>query len=48
MTYHADITPHRRPWLIATPLVVVVLLEEDNARLAQWIGQELIIDAMNP
>ena len=32
----------------ATPLVVVVLLEEDNARLAQWIGQELIIDAMNP
>lgn len=32
----------------ATPLVVVVLLEEDNARLAQWIGQELLIDAMNP
>ena len=32
----------------ATPLVVVVLLEEDNTRLAQWIGQELLIDAMNP
>jgi cell division protein FtsW (lipid II flippase) len=32
----------------ATPLVVVVLLEEDNARLAQWIGQELLVDAMNP
>ncbi len=32
----------------ATPLVVVVLLEEDNAKLAQWIGQELLVDAMNP
>lgn len=32
----------------ATPLVVAVLLEEDNTRLAQWIGQELLIDAMNP
>jgi len=32
----------------ATPLVVVVLLEEDNARLAEWIGRELLIDAMNP
>lgn len=31
-----------------TPIVVVVLLEENNARLAQRIGQELIIDAMNP
>lgn len=43
-------------WLIAgtppnweaTPLVVVVALEEDNERLAQWIGQELLADAMNP
>jgi len=26
----------------------VVLLEENNVRLAQQIGQELIIDAMNP
>jgi cell division protein FtsW (lipid II flippase) len=32
----------------ATPLVVVVLLEEDNERLAQFIGQELLTDAMNP
>jgi hypothetical protein len=32
----------------ATPLVVVVLLEEDNVRLARRIGQELIVDAMNP
>ncbi len=32
----------------ATPLVVVVALEEDNERLAQWIGQELLADAMNP
>lgn len=31
----------------ATPLVIVVALEEDNERLAQWIGQELITDAMN-
>jgi hypothetical protein len=32
----------------AVPLVVVVLLEENNLRLAQRIGQELIVDAMNP
>ncbi|HUG35250.1 MAG TPA: FtsW/RodA/SpoVE family cell cycle protein [Anaerolineales bacterium] len=32
----------------ATPIVVVVLIEEDNIRLAQRIGQELIVDAMNP
>ena len=32
----------------ATPLVIVVLLEEDNIRLAQRIGQELLVDAMNP
>jgi len=32
----------------ATPLVVVVLLEEDDARLAEWVGRELLIDAMNP
>lgn len=32
----------------ATPLVIVVVLEEDNIRLAQRIGQELLIDAMNP
>jgi cell division protein FtsW (lipid II flippase) len=32
----------------ASPLVVVVLLEENNTRLAQHIGQELLIDAMSP
>jgi len=32
----------------ATPLAVVVLLEEDNERMAQYIGEELITDAMNP
>ena len=32
----------------ATPIVVIVLLEEDNPRLAQRVGEELIIDAMNP
>jgi len=32
----------------ASPLAVVVLLEEDNVRLAQRIGRELLVDAMNP
>jgi cell division protein FtsW (lipid II flippase) len=32
----------------ASPMVVVVLLEEDNVRLAQQIGKELLVDAMNP
>ena len=32
----------------ATPLAVVIVLEEDNERLAQWMGQELLVDAMNP
>lgn len=32
----------------ATPLVVVVALEEDNVRLAEQIGRELLVDAMNP
>jgi len=32
----------------ATPLVVVVALEEDNERIAQWIGEELLNDAMTP
>jgi membrane peptidoglycan carboxypeptidase len=32
----------------AAPLVVVVALEEENERLAQLIGQELLTDAMNP
>jgi cell division protein FtsI/penicillin-binding protein 2 len=32
----------------ASPLVVVVLLEENNARLAESTGQELLVDAMYP
>ena len=32
----------------ATPLVVVVLLEEENARLAEQIGSELLTEAMSP
>jgi cell division protein FtsI/penicillin-binding protein 2 len=32
----------------ATPLVVVVLLEDDNPRFAQQIGRELLLDAMIP
>ena len=32
----------------ASPLSVVILLEEDNVPLAERIGQELLIDAMNP
>src|SRR5215213_9917880 len=32
----------------ASPMVVVVLLEEDDMSLAQQIGQELLVDAMNP
>jgi cell division protein FtsW (lipid II flippase) len=32
----------------ASPLVAVVLLEEDNGQLAQEIGQELLTAAMNP
>lgn len=32
----------------ASPLVVVVLLEENQPQLAQKIGREVLIDAMNP
>ncbi len=31
-----------------TPIVVVVLIEENNTRLAERIGEELIVDTMNP
>jgi len=27
MTYHADLAPRRRSWLIATPLVLVVVIQ---------------------
>ena len=53
---HAESTESPVTWFIAgtppnwqaTPMVVVVLLEEDNAQLAEWIGRELLVDAMNP
>ena len=32
----------------ATPLVVVVTIEEDNERLARLIGQKILTEAMNP
>ena len=32
----------------ASPLVVVVLLEDNNSGLAEYIGQELLVDAMYP
>jgi cell division protein FtsI/penicillin-binding protein 2 len=32
----------------ATPLVVVVLLEDNNAQLAQQIGREVLAESMNP
>jgi cell division protein FtsW (lipid II flippase) len=55
-TGHAESEESAVTWYItgtlpnwqATPLVVVVALEEDNARLARRIGQELLIDAMSP
>lgn len=31
-----------------SPIVVVVVLEENNQRLARRIGEELVVDAMNP
>jgi cell division protein FtsW (lipid II flippase) len=45
VTWFAAGTP---PNWQASPLVVVVLLEEDNVRLAQRIGEELLVDAMYP
>ena len=32
----------------ATPLVIVVALEEDNERLARLIGEKMLSEAMNP
>jgi len=32
----------------AAPLALVVVLEEANPRLAEHIGEELLIDAMTP
>jgi hypothetical protein len=55
-TGRADSDEARLTWLIggtppnwqASPLVVVVLLEEANERLAQEIGGQLLAAAMNP
>jgi len=52
MTYHADLTPRRRPWLIAMPLVIVLALAaawsgiwhyaagEAEARVNDWQAQQ--------
>jgi len=52
MTYHADLAPRRRPWLIATPLVLVLVLAaawsgiwyyaagEAEARVNDWQTQQ--------
>jgi hypothetical protein len=52
MSYHADLAPRRRPWLIAAPLVVVLALGvawtalwfyaagEAEKRLADWQAQQ--------
>jgi hypothetical protein len=32
----------------AAPLALVIVLEEGNARLAERIGREVLLDAMNP
>ena len=52
MTYHAELAPRRRPWLIATPLALVVLLaavwsgvwyyaaRDAEARINDWQAQQ--------
>jgi hypothetical protein len=52
MTYHPDLAPRRRSWLIATPLIVVLLLavgwsgfwyyaaSQAEARIADWQAQQ--------
>jgi hypothetical protein len=52
MTYHAELAPRRRPWLIATPLVIVVVLAavwsgvwyyaagQAEARINDWQAQQ--------
>jgi len=52
MTYHADLAPSRRPWLIAAPLAIVVALAvawtglwfyaagEAEVRLNEWRAQQ--------
>jgi len=52
MTYHAELEPRRRPWLIATPLILVLVLaavwsgvwyyaaREAEARVNDWQAQQ--------
>ena len=52
MSYHPELAPRRRPWLIATPLIVVLLLavgwsgfwyyaaSQADARIADWQAQQ--------
>ena len=52
MTYHAELSTSRRPWLIATPLIIVVVLaaawsgfwfyaaREAEARINDWQAQQ--------
>ena len=52
MSYHPELAPRRRSWLIATPLIVVVLLgagwsgfwyyaaSQAEARIADWQAQQ--------
>ena len=44
-TWFVGGTPPNR---LAAPLALVIILEESNPRLAERIGNELLIDAMNP
>jgi len=37
-----------RPNWITSPISIVVLLEEDNPRVAEQIGMDLLVDAMTP
>ena len=52
MSYHADIAPRRRPWLIATPLILLLVLAavwcgvwfyargEAETRINEWQAQQ--------
>ena len=52
MTYHAELAPRRRPWLIAIPLLIVLLLGavwsgvwyyaagEAETRMEAWRAQQ--------
>jgi hypothetical protein len=53
---HAEENQSAFTWMIggtppnwqATPLAIVVILEEDNDRLAERIGKAILSDAMHP